>query len=306
MKKIIVGLIIVGTIGYARNYSNAAMDFLKLGQGARVNGIGEAFVGLADDINTLYWNPAGLGQLKDREVTIMYLKPFNEINGLSYSYLASVFPMKEPGCFGTSISYYGYGEEERYDASGSDDGTWEAFDMGFCFGLGGMIQDNLSLGGSLKAIYGEIDKSNAWGLCSDIGVLYMLPSIPDMKIGAVIKNIGTRIKFEEESDPLPLTLKTGFSYHLPETLPPITVVLDATFPDDNDLYVGMGGEYVYQNVLGIMLALRMGFKSGPQEEGSGLTAGVGIKGSRFGFDFAYQPGDDELGDSYFISFQAKY
>ncbi|MEW6104405.1 MAG: PorV/PorQ family protein, partial [bacterium] len=203
--------------------------------------------------------------------------------------------------FATSISYLDYGKEDRYDQNATKDGTWDAMDMALCFGLGGkMPNENIALGLSLKAIYGEIDKSDAYGFCCDAGMLYK-PNIKGMKIGAVVKNIGTRIKFEKESDPLPLCLKLGLSYLLPKTLAPITIVLDGTLPNDNSPYINIGGEYDYRKAL----AIRLGFKSCPQDEGSGLTAGFGIKHQRFSLDFAFQP-QGELGNSYFVSLGSKF
>ncbi|MEW6681243.1 MAG: PorV/PorQ family protein, partial [bacterium] len=272
----------------------------KLGSGARANALGEAFVGLADDLNALYWNPAGLSQLNDREASFMFLKPFDEVKGLGYGYLSGVFPTNK-AIFATSISYFDYGKEDKYDASAKPEGTWDACDLNLSFGLGGKMPDeNIALGLSLKAIYGEIGNSDAYGFCCDAGMLYK-PKIKGMKIGAVIKNIGTRIKFEKESDPLPLCLKLGLSYLLPKTLAPITIVLDGTLPNDNDPYINLGGEYDYRKAL----AIRLGFKSGPQDEGSGLTTGFGIKQKRFSLDFAFQP-QGELGNSYFVSLSSKF
>src|SRR5262245_26116582 len=42
-------------------------NFLKLGIGPRAAAMGDAQVGLADDVYATYWNPAGLAQLQNRE-----------------------------------------------------------------------------------------------------------------------------------------------------------------------------------------------------------------------------------------------
>ena len=39
-------------------------DFLEIGVGSRSLGMSEAFTAATDDINTIYYNPAGLGSLK--------------------------------------------------------------------------------------------------------------------------------------------------------------------------------------------------------------------------------------------------
>ncbi|MDI6735688.1 MAG: hypothetical protein QME42_05775, partial [bacterium] len=69
----------------------------------------------------------------------------------------------------------------------------------------------------------------------------------------------------------------------------------------NNAYIGLGGEYVIKE----LLALRAGYKSGPQDEGSGLTAGFGITCTPFILDYAYQP-YDELGNSHYVSLQTRF
>ncbi len=42
----------------------------ELGVGARATGMGGAFVGVADDYSAMYWNPAGMGQIRQSEFNI--------------------------------------------------------------------------------------------------------------------------------------------------------------------------------------------------------------------------------------------
>ena len=49
--------------------------FALTGIGARSGGMGNAAIGLADEIETVYYNPAGLGNLTDSGVTAMYQAP---------------------------------------------------------------------------------------------------------------------------------------------------------------------------------------------------------------------------------------
>ncbi|MEW6606473.1 MAG: hypothetical protein AB1414_03330 [bacterium] len=64
----------------------------------------------------------------------------------------------------------------------------------------------------------------------------------------------------------------------------------------------IGAEYVVKKAI----ALRAGYKSGPQDKGSGLTAGFGISWcAPFSLDYAYQP-YDELGNSHYVSLQIRF
>ena len=46
--------------------------FLRLGYGVKALGMGSAFTAIANDGSALLWNPAGLSQLKQMEISGMY------------------------------------------------------------------------------------------------------------------------------------------------------------------------------------------------------------------------------------------
>lgn len=50
--------------------------FKEDGWGARPSGMGGAFVAVADDANVIFWNPAGSAQLGDKEISLMYGRPY--------------------------------------------------------------------------------------------------------------------------------------------------------------------------------------------------------------------------------------
>ena len=58
---------------YSQNVSKTgttAASFLEIGVGAAANGMGGAFVGLANDASTLYWNVAGIAALNQYEAIL--------------------------------------------------------------------------------------------------------------------------------------------------------------------------------------------------------------------------------------------
>ncbi|MEW6609072.1 MAG: hypothetical protein AB1414_16785 [bacterium] len=64
-------LILLGLLSVQKVEAKAgktSYSFLKIGIGARALGLGSAFVGLADDPTAIYWNPAGLSQIKQRKL----------------------------------------------------------------------------------------------------------------------------------------------------------------------------------------------------------------------------------------------
>ncbi|MCD4819098.1 MAG: hypothetical protein K8S23_10445 [Candidatus Cloacimonetes bacterium] len=66
--------IVLITILFTSIYLHAgrfAGDFLEIGSGVRALGMGGAFVAVADDASTIYWNAAGISQLDEAEINIM-------------------------------------------------------------------------------------------------------------------------------------------------------------------------------------------------------------------------------------------
>ncbi len=58
---ILVAVTVLMAASAAEAVSNAAVLYLRVAAGARPAGMGEAFVSIADDATSTYWNPAGLG-----------------------------------------------------------------------------------------------------------------------------------------------------------------------------------------------------------------------------------------------------
>ena len=87
----------------------ARAAFNDIVTGARPQGMGGAFVAVADDANALYWNPAGLTQLDSAEATFMHSNDFDITVGpaLNTDYVGFVNWPMEAGSFGFSILQQG-------------------------------------------------------------------------------------------------------------------------------------------------------------------------------------------------------
>ncbi len=94
--KIIIALAI--TAGLLAPAREAYADFEDIGVGARPIAMGNAFVGLADDANSIYYNPAGLGLLTRNELTGTYGKLFMGLtdgSGISNGFIGYVHPLNK-------------------------------------------------------------------------------------------------------------------------------------------------------------------------------------------------------------------
>jgi len=286
---LVLGLFLGQVAVYGKDAGEKSAAFLKLGAGARANAMAGAYCAIADDSSACYWNPAGLVQLKDREASFMYYKPMTEVNGLGYSNINVALPN-----MGASLVYLGYGQEKGYDKEENPTEDWSASDMALSGSYAKKINKNLSVGGTLKAISMKIDDSSANAFCLDGGILYK-NYYPGLNLAAVLTNLGTKPKFIDQADPLPLSLRLGSAYTLPKrSLPfPTLISLDTNL---SPFYVALGIE----SKISPIFSARLGYASGPADEGSGITAGFGLSQSTFGLDYAIRP-YGELGLSHYIS-----
>ena len=286
--------------------------FLKIEVGARPVAMGGAFVAVADDANTTYWNPAGLAHLEEREITAMH----NEwLEGTRYEFLAYVQPIKsEKRVHGFGVSAMGLytgSLEARSRETIEPEGTFGAYDIAVAGAYACRVGKAVSVGANLKLIHQRIEDETAWSGAVDIGLLYTL-SGPGRKIskgkfqlGFAVQNIGPGIKFIKESDPLPLNLKAGIArtFELRSIESKLTLAFDVNAPIDNVPNAHFGTEFVYGKMKDAELAARVGYKTNTIKDLnalSGLSAGAGFVWRRMAIDYVWVPYGD-LGNTHRIS-----
>ena len=69
MRRSIWTFIILMSVAYSQNnVATTSAAFLEIGPGARSLGMGSAYVSVANDASSLYWNPAGIVNISRPEV----------------------------------------------------------------------------------------------------------------------------------------------------------------------------------------------------------------------------------------------
>ncbi|HCJ66441.1 MAG TPA: hypothetical protein DHV62_03735 [Elusimicrobia bacterium] len=286
-------LIHLATVSYAGGVGTGAADFLKLAPDARAVALGNAYVAVADEANAIYWNPAGLGQLKSKEFTASYLSYVESIN---YGFLGFVCPQKL-SAYAIGINYLNTSIERvrELDASPTGDryekdGNYTAGALTLILSYGRRIFNNLSLGLSLKVINEKLDDSSANAYALDLGGLWKLSR---MKIGFAVQNIGTKLK----DDSLPMNFRLGGTYSLLKGK--LLTALALNYSLDKDFRAGIGLEYLLKQVF----LLRFGYEYG--NDLVGLTCGLGFKFRAYRIDYAVVPYTD-FGLTHRVSFSARF
>lgn len=275
-----MGLFLITAKGWADGPGTTAANILKVGVGARAIGMGEAFTATADDVSSLYWNPAGMGFLNQSQASFMYNPGFQDMN---YNHTGVGIAL-ENGGLGGSLSYLGFGNIEGFDATGNPTGNVNAYSGVATFG-GGLILDPWTLGMNLKLVRATLADVSATGAAVDMGTAYVYPEpiLGDstLRFGAVVRNLGPGMKFLDQRDPMPTEVRAGTS--LMEMFNRrVNLGLDfgKTRGEKSALYAG--GEWRVFH----MLALRSGYTH-TDAEGNGLRAGLGLRMGDLSFDYAF-------------------
>ena len=170
--------------------------------------MGQAYTGVADDIDAIYWNPAGLAKIAHPELEGMHMQYFQNIG---YEYAAFAYPTARHGTWGMAITNLHTDDiQARTQDSDTPTGTFSAIDSAYYISYAYPLTARLSVGANMKWIREAIDTAHANAYAGDGGLLYET-GWHDLRVGAALQNVGTHVKFNEESDPLPLTYRFGAS-----------------------------------------------------------------------------------------------
>jgi long-subunit fatty acid transport protein len=271
-------------------------SFLKMGAGARAAAMGESVVSNTNDATATYWNPAGLAQVEEVQISAMQN---THLVDTDYQHVAAVKPLGRLG-LGLSLARMNYGSIDRYNNSNVKDGDFQATSLAVGLSLGAKISDDISLGGTLKMIRESIENEGASGVAADMGFLY---NVNGYTWGAAIQNVGPALKMVKDADALPMTIRLGGSTRVLDKK--MLLSAGVSKANDSDANLQAGVEY------GLLpfFTLRGGYKlvSGASDLGGlvGVSGGFGVQFNRFNLDYAVTPFGD-LGMSHRISLLVRF
>ena len=317
MKRTLIAILVVGAVGglggraLGSDFSSSARGtttaaFLELGVGARAVSMGEAYTAATNDVDSLYWNPAGLANVKGRSATFMHA-PY--LDSSSFDYLGYAQKVSDHGAVGVGIQYFTAGSIAGTDASGVDTGSFTPNDMAVTVGYAQKMScplkcpiDGGTVGVNVKYIQSKIATS-ASAEAIDLGVQSRGYQDDKLKFGLAVANLGTTMKFDKAKENLPLALKLGSSYKIQEHW---LAALDLDFPRDNTMILGLGTEYQYPVNDKMQLAGRLGYNSRSQVSGfTGPSFGLGFGFDKYSLDYALVPFGD-LGTAHRLSLSARF
>ncbi|MEO0085496.1 MAG: PorV/PorQ family protein [candidate division WOR-3 bacterium] len=267
------------TGGWPTGPGTTAFPLLRVPLGPRACAMGEAFTGLADDVNALFWNPAGLAWVAAAQLAVSHQEWFG---GIRDEYLGLVLPAGR-GSLGGGLVFSTTGGIEIWDPESGTRTETSAHSGYATLGYGLILTDRFQFGISAKGLYDDLVGQTGTGVCVDVGALYKTGRF---RLGCAASNLGWGMRYASDNVILPTALRLGASWRLKR----LNAVADISAPVDNYPDVHLGLEYPIYDVL----VARAGCRLGPQDWrtlswNSTFTTGFGISLGRFTLDYAFVP-----------------
>jgi len=304
----IQSIFIFSFLSAQNNVATTSAAFLEIGPGARSISMGSAYVSVADDASSIYWNPAGIANVSRPEYQSYYSPWLVETQ---FYYNTAVVPMGQYGSLGLSFTAVTMDEmmvrtvqDPEPDAYGQ---RFDAGNISMGIAYAKKLTDRFSFGFQTKFIQESIWQMKAQGYAVDIGTMFVTKR--NLNIGMSISNFGGKLGMQGVNTlvdididetiygnndridgslgtsqwPLPLLFRFGLSkIFVVSPIMQFLVAIDAIHPNNNPEYLNIGLEYTLMDMVSLRIGKSHTFYNlgdsnnivGPQH---GLSFGTGIK-----------------------------
>ncbi|SHI58937.1 hypothetical protein SAMN05216261_1195 [Algibacter luteus] len=177
-----------------RKYSN---EFMNIGVDAAALGMSSAVTSHSSDVNSGYWNPAGLLKLEDNQLALMHSSYFANI--ANYDYAAFAMPLDDRSAVGISLIRFAVDDilntTQLIDAQGNINydriSLFSTADYGLTFSYARELPvQGLNYGVNAKVIRRVIgDFASSWGFGLDVGLQFETQN--NWKFGLMARDLTT-------------------------------------------------------------------------------------------------------------------
>lgn len=264
-----------------RKYSN---EFMNIGVDAAALGMSNAVVSQSADVNSGYWNPAGLIALEDNQIALMHSSYFANI--ANYNYAAFAMPLDDRSAVGISLIRFGVDDildtTQLIDAQGNINydriSLFSAADYGLTFSYARKIPlEGFSYGVNAKVIRRIIgDFASSWGFGLDLGLQFQ--SQNNWKFGVMARDITTTFNawtFDKDKLADIQDAVAGQNQEVPETT-------ELTIPK---LQMGLSKKFIFHYDYSLVTALDLHVRF--EQNNDILSTSFASITPSLGFEFGY-------------------
>ena len=263
-KSLLFILLISLQLGYSQTTRKYSNEFLNIGVDAAAFGMSKSVVATSSDVNSTYWNPAGLTAVTDYQGALMHAEYFAGIG--KYDYAAFAMPIDKQSALGISLIRFGVDDildtTNLIDSEGNIDynriNLFSAADYALNFAYArSLLLQGLDIGFNVKVIRRIIgDFASSWGFGLDAALQF---ERNNWKFGLMLRDITTTFntwsfnedKFEAIYDAIP-----GENQELPEST-------ELTLPK---IQFGVARKFELNRDFGLLTELDLNFRFAPTND----------------------------------------
>jgi len=274
---------------YNRPGSTSA-DFLQIGVSARAAGMGDAYISAVNGADATYYNPAALPLIKSN--TDIYFNHTEWFAGINHEFMSVTQDIGRFSTVGASLTAL-YSDPIKVTTPSEPDGTGETFyvsDFRGGISYARKLTNWVSFGATASLINEKLFQGyvqNAFSV--DIAALYHA-KFRDFKFAMMIANLGSQMKYVNESYPLPTNFSFGASINAIDGKTNKVLISGSAKKPNSGAPVGqIGLEYSFKD----MFFLRGGYKI--NYDAAKYSAGAGVKIKLVGYDLHFDYGYSDYG-----------
>ncbi len=279
----------------------SAAQFLKIGVGPRAEGMGQAYIAVANDAEALYYNPAGITQFTKNNVFFSTTRWFVDIQ---LEYAGLVYHLTPSDALGFAITYLHTADmEETTELYPYGTGNYFSYsDALASLSYGRNMTDKFSFGISVKYMQETLAELTMRSVLFDLGTYYKT-GWRSTRFAVTITNFGKDMapagsfeyknlnnEYVEVSEfqkfPPPILFRIGLAADfIKNDYNTLTASIQLNHPNDNSENLNLGVEYWWKQ----LFALRGGYITGRIEEDFSLGFGVRLpmKLADLGMDYSF-------------------
>ncbi len=282
-KKLFLLFLLIGLAAQSQTTRKYSNEFMNIGVDAAAFGMANAVTASSADVNSGYWNPAGLVALEDNQLSLMHASYFANI--ANYDYGAFAMPLDDRSVVALSVIRFGVDDilntTQLIDDQGNIDynriSLFSTADYGVTFSYARALPlDGLNVGVNAKVIRRIIgDFASSWGFGFDAGLQF---NTGDWKFGLMARDITTTFNAwsidEDEFETIQGAVE-GQNQELPETT-------EITIPK---LQLGVSRKFVFHYDFSLLAEVDFNFRFAQTNDifSTSFTSMTPAAGFEFGY-----------------------
>ena len=195
MRKIYLLFLIVSQLSFSQSIRSFSNEFLNIGVDAAAFGMGKAVTATSNDVNSIYWNPAGLVGIEDYQGSLMHAEYFQGI--AKYDFAGFAKPINNESTVAISVIRFAVDDilnttqliqdgQINFNRISLFSATDWAVNVGYAKKL---VLKDLNVGVNAKVVRRKIGNfASSIGFGLDVGVQF---ERNDWKFGLMIRDVTT-------------------------------------------------------------------------------------------------------------------